>query len=452
MDANLNFVDGVTVTVTNDGTPANNGDYIKSGAAGAGSWVQSSFDRVAVVENRATAVESKTAGMDGTNYNRSGYVWALVDANDKIAIGIKADGTVEVGDQKDIRSILALVVSRTPQIDLVSTYFSEFGQDSGYAWALVDANDKAAICVYKSGRVEIAGKQVATKEALDAITPKAVGTKDIVCWGDSLTEGSGGTPFPAQLATLAGLTIINEGFGGQTTDKILARQGGCSALVTVSGNSIPTSGAVAVTLNTNMLSYPTAATLSVVGYLAGVLGTLTKDTSDNYTFTRSAAGSATTVAPGTPFTVSISTRNVNKSNFDLGINVFWCGSNDVGTASIGTIAAQIDNAIAKLTAPEKRLIILGPINNVAFTSGTQAYTDMRTEIAKIQGKYPRNFIDIQSLLVYSYNAGIPQDVTDFGNKVPPSSLRSDSIHLNTAGYAVVTNAVKSLLDMKGWLL
>jgi hypothetical protein len=41
-------------------------------------------------------------------------------------------------------------------------------------------------------------------------------------------------------------------------------------------------------------------------------------------------------------------------------------------------------------------------------------------------------------LISLYNPLDPQDVIDHGNDVPPSSLRADHIHLNTAGYEAMT--------------
>lgn len=57
LDADLAHPADTVGYVTNDTTAANNGLYRKTGASGAGSWIASSFDRVAVVEDRATALE-----------------------------------------------------------------------------------------------------------------------------------------------------------------------------------------------------------------------------------------------------------------------------------------------------------------------------------------------------------------------------------------------------------
>lgn len=61
MDADLNHDAGKVALVQNDPTPANNGSYLKLLATGLGSWQQSSFDRVALVEgyNRRNEEEKK---------------------------------------------------------------------------------------------------------------------------------------------------------------------------------------------------------------------------------------------------------------------------------------------------------------------------------------------------------------------------------------------------------
>lgn len=68
LDAALAFVDGTIGLVTNDPTATNNGYYRKTGASGAGSWVASSYDRVALLEADneytkflQTAVKKETA-------------------------------------------------------------------------------------------------------------------------------------------------------------------------------------------------------------------------------------------------------------------------------------------------------------------------------------------------------------------------------------------------------
>ncbi len=48
---------------------------------------------------------------------------------------------------------------------------------------------------------------------------------------------------------------------------------------------------------------------------------------------------------------------------------------------------------------------------------------------------------MRPLLVAAYAKDIDQDVIDHENDVVPASLRSDKLHLNTAGYKIVAQAV-----------
>ena len=61
LTADLAHPDRSVATVTNDPTPANNGEYRKTGASGTGSWVPASTSRTAVLEARATALEAASA-------------------------------------------------------------------------------------------------------------------------------------------------------------------------------------------------------------------------------------------------------------------------------------------------------------------------------------------------------------------------------------------------------
>jgi peptidoglycan/xylan/chitin deacetylase (PgdA/CDA1 family) len=55
------YGDGDCLYVTNDPTPAHNGIWRKNGAVGGGNWIQSSFDRVALVENSALSLDRRKA-------------------------------------------------------------------------------------------------------------------------------------------------------------------------------------------------------------------------------------------------------------------------------------------------------------------------------------------------------------------------------------------------------
>ncbi len=386
--------------------------------------------------------------IDSFGFGSSGWAEAHVDGNGSITYGVRPDGTFSIGEHDDVGGAI-------PGAQIASRHFVAVPDGSGYALAIADALGNLALAVLSDGTPIVGGERVASLPGQEALFDVVFGSTSIVCWGDSLTEGAGATggqTYPGQLATQLGAPVINEGFGGQQVAQITARQGGNAAMVTVAGNQIPGSGAVAVTLDMNLLSYPTPATLSIYGYLRGVYGTLTKDTSNNYTFTRATAGSSVKVPPGSPFIVTSSTRNTAGLNLDQGINIFWCGSNDVANPTITSVPAQLDKCIDKLTTTASRkFLILGPIANKVYGAASAEYQAMRAVSDEMKSRWPRNFIDIHALLVEHYDPLNAQDVIDYANHVVPSSLRVDNIHLNNTGYGIVAAAVKSHIDMKGWL-
>lgn len=65
--ADLSPDDKAVAYVTNDATPSKNGTYRKSGAPGSGSWIQSSYDRVALVETKATTLDKASSFNTGTD-------------------------------------------------------------------------------------------------------------------------------------------------------------------------------------------------------------------------------------------------------------------------------------------------------------------------------------------------------------------------------------------------
>lgn len=76
LDADLAHPEGTPGLVTNDTTTANNGFYRKTGASGSGSWVQSSYDRVALVEGDVSTLQGNVSTL------QSDLATAQSDIND----------------------------------------------------------------------------------------------------------------------------------------------------------------------------------------------------------------------------------------------------------------------------------------------------------------------------------------------------------------------------------
>ena len=179
----------------------------------------------------------------------------------------------------------------------------------------------------------------------------------IAAWGDSLTAGTGGTPYPSQLSSILNNRLIyNGGVSGNTSSQIKAR----------------------------MLA-----------------------ASDKYSYTA----------------------------------IIWAGRNDYSVPA--TVKANIAAMVAALG--HNRYIILSVLNGTAEPSGNPNYDTLIQLNTDLAALYPNNYVDIRAYLVSQYDPGNPQDVIDFGNDVPPSSLRSDTLHLNTAGYLKVAERLNTAL-------
>jgi len=385
--------------------------------------------------------------LDG--FNRSGYAWGVMDANNRLAAFIDLAGRFGTHD----------LPNHAGSLIRLNNSVTDYPSRSGYAWGVVDANGRIALGLDLAGNLVLKG--VNFGPILDPGLPaRLVGIEKfitpsvtrIVCVGDSLTQGAGGTPYSSQLATLSGRTVVNRGLGGQASDPIIARQGGNGVTVTVAGNSIPASGPVNVTgLSINLLNNA-GGSGSIAGTLCGVPGTLSWTTAGGYVFTRTAAGAAVVCYPGSVFRPTL-----GEDPFSL--NVFWLGRNQFNYAqSAGALALQAANikanyaaAISVLKPVDKRFIILGVSSgsdSFEFV-GTDNHTAKRTLAADLSKLYPDNFIDIDTVLVNS-GTGAGQDLTDFSNGIVPSSLRNDSQHLNTAGYLIVAQTVHNHITQKGW--
>ncbi|HHQ6237836.1 TPA: hypothetical protein ACSRG1_000426 [Klebsiella pneumoniae] len=331
-----------------------------------------------------------------------------------------------------------------------------------YSFKITDASGRVACGLGLDGHPIIAGQrieayipQIAWSNIPNSFSKKIdTDTTQLVAWGDSLTESTGGaTSYPSQLATLLGRTVLNRGRGGQDVTRIIARQGGAAISCSVDGNSIPASGAVNVTPDIQALTTAsTAPTLS--GWLANIYGTLSLNQSTGqYSFTRSSSGATQACWPGSAFVVDTSLT-------DYMLPIFWCGRNNFNyvvpdlTAMVQKVFDYIQRGVSYLKPANSKFIIMGVIsgNNSFEYVGTDNYNAKRQLVSLLQQKYPGNFIDIDTILVNSYNPSIPQDVTDFNNGIVPSSLRNsgDTQHLNTAGYAIVANECYKLITSRGW--
>ncbi|MDF1801732.1 SGNH/GDSL hydrolase family protein [Thalassovita sp.] len=386
---------------------------------------------------------------------RTGYFWGVIDGLGRLPLALNRSGDLIV---KGVNVATLLTASAKNAASRLITSTAR----SGYAWGVIDAAGRIVLGLTTDARLTFRGQDVTA--ALDgtlagrvnALESNWASGPDIVCWGDSLTQGAGSSAaeytYPAQLASLTGRAVENLGVGSQSTAQISARAEGQASLLTVTGGAIPASGPVAVTDLTIELMYFAGGAWSLDGSLAGVLGTLDEDGSGGYTFTRTEAGAVTRCLPGTPF--------IPADDYDERLHVIWLGRNDYShvtdAGELATINARIKEHIAAIVASmkgvEKRFIVLGvtsrhdPIEYV----GTANYDAKRDLAADLASLYPRSFIDIDAILRASGDGGAT-DNADIANGVIPSSLLAgDGIHLVDAGYSITASEISSRINQNGW--
>lgn len=266
-------------------------------------------------------------------------------------------------------------------------------------------------------------------------------TADLLFWGDSLTAGAGGggTSYPAVCAQELGLTYKNCGVGGETGNTIAARQGGNSVIIPA--------GAVNGTYETLTDIFGANIKPLLQGNGSGSGNKLIVNGVECTLSYASATGYTISGYTGKALTVPAIARFAG-SDFNGKVVCIWAGNNGVnvgGDTSADAVIAIIDSMIAHL----------GHSNYVVFTRWITNATDstFAAEDPKMLKRYGNKLFPVRRLLVdYGLDlAGIAptaQDETDIAKGTVPTSLRSDGIHLNAAGYTAVgkmlANKIRSL--------
>ena len=170
----------------------------------------------------------------------------------------------------------------------------------------------ASITDLAEGRAPLlTGTQAQARAAIGAAAAIAQsvfnGLVNISCFGDSLTSGSGGTPYPTTLALLSGCNVTNGGIGGETSAQIAARYVAATArhndsLVIWAGRNDIGTAATAAQVVANVQSVVTAAGHS--RYLVIGVTTATNDSAGNMTHIGSVNTLLASTFPGHYFDVN----------------------------------------------------------------------------------------------------------------------------------------------------
>jgi lysophospholipase L1-like esterase len=117
--------------------------------------------------------------------------------------------------------------------------------------------------------------------------------------------------------------------------------------------------------------------------------------------------------------------------------VIWAGRNDYPGPQ--WVKKNIAEMVAALN--HDNYLVVGITNNTLEAKGGDKLKIIDTLNADLKAAYGSRFVDVRPLLVAAYDKTLPQDVADHESDVVPASLRSDKLHLNTAGYRIVAQAI-----------
>ena len=253
-------------------------------------------------------------------------------------------------------------------------------------------------------------------------------TTDLCFWGDSLTAGAGGsgTTYPSVCASELGITSFkNCGVGGENANTIACRQGGNSLILKegkVSEYSLSELTDIYGT-RCNPLRQGSGSNSVNPIYINGVKCNLsisqtsTTDPNAKYTIT----GYNGRLLAETP--VKLSGCDIKAK-----ITVIFVGQNGPYLAERLSI---IDSMISKIN---DKYIVMG-----LSTGSASSRSD---EESQMLSKYGVHYFNTRNMLS-KYGMAImnltptSSDVKEMSNGEVPSSLRSDSVHLNANGYTAL---------------
>lgn len=239
--------------------------------------------------------------------------------------------------------------------------------------------------------------------------------------GDSLTDGyvdkATNTPvnYSAFLQTMGRCSYVsNEGVSGQISTEIAVRSGALPTTATIVGGVIPALRSVEIHFPPGHEATTHFSGFGVPMSISGVAGIVNHVGSTDM-FSRSTPGMPVASAPDSP--VTILTGPLNN-----GFVIIWAGKNNYYRPQ--EVLSDIAAMVAFLPNP-KRFVVLSITNsNVKdqWKGGKLYDTNMQLN-ASLAAAYPRNFLDIRSILVAGFDPNNAEDVIDHGHDVLPFSLR-----------------------------
>ena len=391
---------------------------------------------------------------------------------DNILIAVKATGWVLPNPKDKTQSFLSIVDNGWYEIRL--SYQSVFTEEQkvmyGTGWMVKEIPTVDYVPTsfdYVEYKESILAKEsVNAEKANYAEKAGSIAQKEenVACIGDSLTYGygasSGSTDYPTVLTKLCGKTVYNLGVSGESTDEILARQGGYPAVVnpfTIPADTTAVEITFADTVNigsnnTQLLRKNSGNIVNPV-IIDGVEGSISLSDS-KYWFVRTDAGTEREVKR--PQYVVTKEMREHKDDIQIifvGTNGGWMITADDAETRIKKLTSQIDMMIDYNTS--KKYIIIGMHYFYSWVL-YNGLTKEQLENAMLL-KYGNHYINLRKYMIEYGLADAELTATEADTEainngnVPPSLLYSDGIHGNAYFYNILANLVnKKGIELRYW--
>lgn len=274
--------------------------------------------------------------------------------------------------------------------------------------------------------------------------------KRIICWGDSLTEGTGGDgmSYPARLAELTGMEVLNYGVFAERASLIAARQGANPVHIEECDLIPAEKERVRVAIvNDNNGAWEMWCNFGDAGInpceIAGVRGLLGIDESDgNRYFTRLEAGENVIIDSSNNSLMTFAMQDKRPND----ILVIWSGSSD---------RRYDDRDIEEIIKYQRDMIEYAGCTEYLIIGFTTKLNENEADIwnQRLRNEYADRLVDARSYLLKHglEDAGIlptEQDEIDLAEGRIPHSLRVDEGHGTADFYRIIGDLVyKKMIEL-----
>lgn len=449
------YFESVSQMNATPGSFVNQGGFVPS--VGQFRWTGSAWQKIADDTLADKASKSSVEALEKGDFTaksdfkftelapESGYAYALVDRNDSAALLVSTTGQVWIPNL-DLRITDGYVQRQMLDAQLSSMIATPLSYESGWVYVLTDSMGRCAFGVKTDGTVWANGIQLESPYAPNS---------NIRALGDSLTEAS--VSYRTQLLPFLinkNRTIYNDGIGGQNSQQIASRSGAISTLAGMNvGNSyLDSSGSTLVVPSTvRPLSAPsrTSGVSSLKGWVEGVYGTLAcahapNSSDDTYTFTRDSTGARVYCIPGTPWRPEIGDK-------DKSLSIIWMGTNNIG--QVQTIINDYKKVISGINSSEPRFILLTPINSSPVTAGVAPDISHVPDAIAVESaltlEYGDRVLNVRPWLA-QFSNGSADDQSDVLAGCVPRSLKIDAVHLSSVAQGYIAEWIAQQINYRGW--